>query len=83
MSAGGPTDRSRAEEMELKLEIFTIFDKFATPDAILASNTVSLSIAEIGRDHLSSGELRRHALRLIPCRNESCSKIVRAPGNFR
>ena len=34
------------EEMEVKLEIFTIFDKFAKPEAILASNT-SLSITEI------------------------------------
>jgi len=35
------------EEMELKLEMFTIFDKFARPDAILASNTSSLSITEM------------------------------------
>jgi 3-hydroxybutyryl-CoA dehydrogenase len=35
------------EEMEVKLEIFTIFDKFAKPGAILASNTSSLSITEI------------------------------------
>ena len=35
------------EEMEMKLEIFTIFDKFAKPGAILASNTSSLSITEI------------------------------------
>src|ERR1700690_3672292 len=34
------------EEMEVKLEIFTIFDKFAKPDAILASHT-ELSITEI------------------------------------
>jgi len=34
------------EEMEVKLEIFTIFDKFAKPSAILASNT-SLPITEI------------------------------------
>ncbi len=34
------------DEMEVKLEIFTIFDKFAKPDAILASNT-SLSITGI------------------------------------
>jgi 3-hydroxybutyryl-CoA dehydrogenase len=34
------------EEMEVKLEIFTIFDKFAKPSAILASNT-SLCITEI------------------------------------
>jgi 3-hydroxybutyryl-CoA dehydrogenase len=36
-----------AEEMEVKLEIFTIFDKFAKPNAILATTTKSLSIAEI------------------------------------
>jgi 3-hydroxybutyryl-CoA dehydrogenase len=35
------------EEMELKLEIFTIFDKFAKPDAILATNTSSFSITEL------------------------------------
>ena len=36
-----------ADEMELKLEIFTLFDKFALPGAIFASHTSSLSIAEI------------------------------------
>jgi 3-hydroxybutyryl-CoA dehydrogenase len=35
------------EEMELKLELFTVFDKFAKPNAVLASNTSSLSIAEM------------------------------------
>jgi len=35
------------EEMELKLELFTLFDKFAKPKAVLASNTSSLSIAEM------------------------------------
>ena len=35
------------EEMELKLELFTLFDKFAKPNAVLASNTSSLSIAEM------------------------------------
>src|SRR6202162_1023578 len=35
------------EEMEVKLEIFTIFDKFAKPDALLASNTSSLSVTEM------------------------------------
>ena len=35
------------EEMEVKLEIFTLFDKFALPGAILASNTSSLSITEL------------------------------------
>ena len=35
------------EEMELKLELFTLFDKFAKPNAILASNTSSLSVTEL------------------------------------
>jgi len=35
------------EEIELKLELYTIFDKFARPNAVLASNTSSLSIAEM------------------------------------
>jgi 3-hydroxyacyl-CoA dehydrogenase len=35
------------EEMEIKLEIFTIFDKFATPYAVLTSNPSSLSITEM------------------------------------
>ncbi|HWZ96524.1 MAG TPA: 3-hydroxyacyl-CoA dehydrogenase NAD-binding domain-containing protein [Candidatus Dormibacteraeota bacterium] len=35
------------EEMELKLELFTLFDKFAKPKAVLASNTSSLSVAEM------------------------------------
>jgi 3-hydroxybutyryl-CoA dehydrogenase len=35
------------EEMELKLELFTLFDKFAKPKAVLASNTSSLPVAEM------------------------------------
>src|SRR6202162_2984167 len=35
------------EEMEMKLELFTIFDKFAKPHAIFASNTSSLSISDM------------------------------------
>ena len=35
------------EEMELKLEIFTIFDKFAKPGAILASAASTISIADL------------------------------------
>ena len=34
------------EELEMKQEVFTIFDKFAKPNAIFASNTSSLSISE-------------------------------------
>ena len=36
-----------ADELEVKLELFTIFDKFAKPGAILASTSSSLSITEI------------------------------------
>jgi 3-hydroxyacyl-CoA dehydrogenase len=36
-----------AEEMEMKIEMFTIFDKFAKPDAIFASSSLSLPIAEL------------------------------------
>jgi 3-hydroxybutyryl-CoA dehydrogenase len=35
------------EEMEMKMELFTIFDKFAKADAIFASNTSSLSISDM------------------------------------
>ena len=36
-----------AEEMEAKIELFTIFDKFAKPNAILASASPSLSVADM------------------------------------
>jgi 3-hydroxybutyryl-CoA dehydrogenase len=35
------------EEMEIKIEIFTLLDKFAKPGAIFASTTSSLSIADM------------------------------------
>jgi 3-hydroxybutyryl-CoA dehydrogenase len=35
------------DELETKLEVFTIFDKFARPGAILGCCTVSLSVADI------------------------------------
>jgi len=36
-----------AEEMEMKIEMFTIFDKFAKSNAISASSSSSLSIADM------------------------------------
>jgi 3-hydroxybutyryl-CoA dehydrogenase len=36
-----------ADEMEVKIELFTIFDKFAKPGAIFASTTTSLSVSEM------------------------------------
>jgi len=35
-----------SDELEMKLELFTIFDKFAKPNAIFASNSSSLSIGD-------------------------------------
>lgn len=35
------------DEMEMKIELFTIFDKFAKPGAIFASTTNALSITEL------------------------------------
>jgi 3-hydroxybutyryl-CoA dehydrogenase len=35
------------EEMEMKLELFTVFDKFAKAGAVFSSNTSSLSITEM------------------------------------
>lgn len=35
------------EEMEMKMELFTIFDKFSKPNAIFASNSSSLSISDM------------------------------------
>ncbi len=45
------------EDMELKIEIFTLLDKFAKPGAIFASNTSSLSITEMAA---------------VTCRPEKC-----------
>jgi 3-hydroxybutyryl-CoA dehydrogenase len=36
-----------ADEMETKLELFTIFDKFSKPNAVLAITSESLQISEI------------------------------------
>ena len=36
-----------ADEMEMKIEMFTIFDKFAKPNAILASTSRLVSIADL------------------------------------
>jgi len=66
------------EEMELKLELFTLFDKFAKPDAVLASNTSSLSITEMAemtyRPELCVG---MHFFNPVP--KMRLIEIVRAP----
>jgi 3-hydroxybutyryl-CoA dehydrogenase len=66
------------EEMELKLELFTLFDKFAKPQAIMASNTSSLSIADMAemtyRPELCVG---MHFFNPVP--KMRLIEIVRAP----
>jgi 3-hydroxybutyryl-CoA dehydrogenase len=66
------------EEMELKLELFTLFDKFAKPEAVLASNTSSLPIAEMAemtyRPELCVG---MHFFNPVP--KMRLIEIVRAP----
>jgi len=45
------------EDMELKIEIFTLLDKFAKPGSVFASNTSSLSVTEMAA---------------VTCRPENC-----------
>jgi 3-hydroxybutyryl-CoA dehydrogenase len=66
------------EEMEVKLEIFTIFDKFAKPGAILASNTSSLSITEMASITFRADDcIVMHFLDPVP--KMKLLEIVRAP----
>jgi 3-hydroxybutyryl-CoA dehydrogenase len=66
------------EEMEVKLEIFTIFDKFAKPGAILASNTSSLSITEMASMTFRADDcIGMHFLYPVP--KMKLLEIVRAP----
>lgn len=55
-TANTPEDASReanliieavSDEIEMKIELFTIFDKFAKPGAVFASTTTSLSITDL------------------------------------
>jgi 3-hydroxybutyryl-CoA dehydrogenase len=65
------------EEMEVKLEIFTIFDKFAKPDAIIASNTSSLSITEMASITFRAGNcIGMHFFNPVP--KMKLLEIVRA-----
>ena len=59
------------EEAELQLEIFTIFDKFAKPDAILASTSDSISIADLA-------EITNCAERCVGLRVQQRSGAIKA-----
>jgi 3-hydroxybutyryl-CoA dehydrogenase len=67
-----------AEEMEMKVEMFTIFDKFAKPDAIFASSSLSLSIAELAA--VTFCPERCIGLRFVPrVGQENALELVRSP----
>lgn len=84
------------EEMEMKIELFTIFDKFAKPGAIFASNTSSLSISDmadvtvsgdrcIGMHFFNPGsKMKRIKLVTTPLTSEetiaSCCEVARRMG---
>jgi 3-hydroxybutyryl-CoA dehydrogenase len=66
------------EEMELKLELYTLFDKFAKPNAVLASNTSSLSITEMAEMTYRPGLcVGMHFFNPVP--KMRLIEIVRAP----
>jgi 3-hydroxybutyryl-CoA dehydrogenase len=71
-----------ADEMEMKIELFTIFAKFAKPGAIFASTTASLSITELA-------EVTFCAERCIGMRfstdasRAECLELVRGRGTSR
>ena len=85
-----------ADEMEMKIEMFTIFDKFAKPDAVLASSSSSISIAELAAVtfcpercigmRLVSGSGHPAVLELVPSPDTSeetlasCEAIARRMG---
>jgi 3-hydroxyacyl-CoA dehydrogenase len=85
-----------SDEMEMKLELFTIFDRFAKPGAIFASTTHSLSITEISdvtlcaerciRMRFSATALGKERLELVKGRETSaetvaaCSDVGRSMG---
>ena len=63
-----------ADELETKLELFTIFDKFARPDAIFASTSVAHPIAEIA--DITACPERCVTLRFAPIIDNPTSLIV-------
>jgi 3-hydroxybutyryl-CoA dehydrogenase len=66
------------EELAMKLELFTIFDKFARADAIFASNTSSLSITDFTGVTMSGGRcIGMHFFNPVP--KMKLIELVRTP----
>jgi 3-hydroxybutyryl-CoA dehydrogenase len=65
-----------ADELETKLELFTIFDKFARPDAIFATTSTAHPIAEIA--DVTACPERCVTLRFTPA--DSPTRLAAIPG---
>ena len=66
------------EELEMKLELFTIFDKFAMAGAIFASNTSSLSITDFSDVTVSRDRcIGMHFVHPVP--ESKLVEIIRTP----
>jgi 3-hydroxybutyryl-CoA dehydrogenase len=67
-----------AEELEMKIELFTIFDKFAKPNAVFASSSSSFSIADMA--DFTVCQERCIGLRFSPsCEGKNILELVRTP----
>jgi 3-hydroxybutyryl-CoA dehydrogenase len=66
-----------ADEMETKLELFTIFDKFARPNAIFATTSAAHPIAEIA--DMTSCPDRCVTLRFSPAEDPRRLAIIPGP----
>lgn len=68
-----------SEELEVKLEIFTLFDKFSRPHAILACSSPSLSIADLAAITFRPEDCIGMRFQ-YPAADASLLEIVRAAG---
>ncbi len=65
------------EDVELQLEIFTIFDKFAKPHAILATTAQAISVADLAE--MTNCPERCVGFRFTDSASNRVLRIVRAP----
>jgi len=67
------------DEMESKLEIFTLLDRICRPQTILASTTSSLSVSEIASISYRPGKIL--GMRFVqPVEEMQVLELVRGPG---
>ena len=66
-----------ADELETKLELFTIFDKFARPDAIFATTSTAHPVAEIA--DVATCPERCLTLRFTPADNPTRLAVIPGP----